>query len=177
MDLSRKECPFVIKPKIQRPSTAVESEDMDTDMESKSLFLRRGFSLALPSHKEFPAVVLVCQLYVFSQCQKLPWKAALDRPHLPVPDQRWTTEHRTVLLIRLVQVHTARARAHTHTNTCHYCTLIITMTRCLPRCAVYPPEGSSVKVYAKFLEESHPGSCLFWWYPTWWVIVILILLL
>uniref|UniRef100_A0A3Q4FX66 E3 ubiquitin-protein ligase HUWE1-like n=1 Tax=Neolamprologus brichardi TaxID=32507 RepID=A0A3Q4FX66_NEOBR len=34
VDLSRKECPFVIKPKIQRPSAAVESEDMDTDMES-----------------------------------------------------------------------------------------------------------------------------------------------
>ncbi|XP_028307789.1 E3 ubiquitin-protein ligase HUWE1 isoform X6 [Gouania willdenowi] len=33
VDLSRKECPFVIKPKIQRPSAAVESEDMDTDME------------------------------------------------------------------------------------------------------------------------------------------------
>uniref|UniRef100_A0A3P9GYP9 E3 ubiquitin-protein ligase HUWE1 n=1 Tax=Oryzias latipes TaxID=8090 RepID=A0A3P9GYP9_ORYLA len=34
VDLSRKECPFVIKPKIQRPSAAVESEDMDTDMDS-----------------------------------------------------------------------------------------------------------------------------------------------
>ncbi|XP_062871591.1 E3 ubiquitin-protein ligase HUWE1 isoform X2 [Trichomycterus rosablanca] len=33
VDLSRKECPFVIKPKIQRPSTAAEAEDMDTDME------------------------------------------------------------------------------------------------------------------------------------------------
>ncbi|KAJ3586121.1 hypothetical protein NHX12_012522 [Muraenolepis orangiensis] len=33
VDLSRKECPFVIKPKIQRPSTATESEDMDTDMD------------------------------------------------------------------------------------------------------------------------------------------------
>uniref|UniRef100_A0A3P8UPN2 E3 ubiquitin-protein ligase HUWE1 n=1 Tax=Cynoglossus semilaevis TaxID=244447 RepID=A0A3P8UPN2_CYNSE len=33
VDLSRKEGPFVIKPKIQRPSAAVESEDMDTDME------------------------------------------------------------------------------------------------------------------------------------------------
>ncbi|XP_071332260.1 E3 ubiquitin-protein ligase HUWE1 isoform X11 [Trachinotus anak] len=33
VDLSRRECPFVIKPKIQRPSAAVESEDMDTDME------------------------------------------------------------------------------------------------------------------------------------------------
>ncbi|TRY66469.1 hypothetical protein DNTS_005364 [Danionella cerebrum] len=33
VDLSRKECPFVIKPKIQRPSTATETEDMDTDME------------------------------------------------------------------------------------------------------------------------------------------------
>ncbi|PWA30953.1 hypothetical protein CCH79_00010758, partial [Gambusia affinis] len=33
VDLSRKECPFVIKPKIQRPSATVDSEDMDTDME------------------------------------------------------------------------------------------------------------------------------------------------
>nr|XP_055043826.1 E3 ubiquitin-protein ligase HUWE1 isoform X10 [Misgurnus anguillicaudatus] len=33
VDLSRKECPFVIKPKIQRPSTATETEDMDTDMD------------------------------------------------------------------------------------------------------------------------------------------------
>ncbi|XP_056278229.1 E3 ubiquitin-protein ligase HUWE1 isoform X8 [Pseudoliparis swirei] len=33
VDLSRQECPFVIKPKIQRPSATVESEDMDTDME------------------------------------------------------------------------------------------------------------------------------------------------
>uniref|UniRef100_A0A8C7H5J7 E3 ubiquitin-protein ligase HUWE1 n=1 Tax=Oncorhynchus kisutch TaxID=8019 RepID=A0A8C7H5J7_ONCKI len=33
VDLSRKECPFVIKPKIQRPNSTVESEDMDTDMD------------------------------------------------------------------------------------------------------------------------------------------------
>ncbi|XP_076876895.1 E3 ubiquitin-protein ligase HUWE1 [Brachyhypopomus gauderio] len=33
VDLSRKECPFVIKPKIQRPSTAADTEDMDTDMD------------------------------------------------------------------------------------------------------------------------------------------------
>ncbi|XP_053704819.1 E3 ubiquitin-protein ligase HUWE1 isoform X5 [Synchiropus splendidus] len=33
VDLSRKECPFVIKPKIQRSSAVVELEDMDTDME------------------------------------------------------------------------------------------------------------------------------------------------
>ncbi|KAJ0036810.1 hypothetical protein NQD34_005487 [Periophthalmus magnuspinnatus] len=33
VDLSRKECPFVIKPKIQRPNSAVDAEDMDTDME------------------------------------------------------------------------------------------------------------------------------------------------
>uniref|UniRef100_A0A8C9VIV4 E3 ubiquitin-protein ligase HUWE1 n=1 Tax=Scleropages formosus TaxID=113540 RepID=A0A8C9VIV4_SCLFO len=31
VDLSRKECPFVIKPKIQRPSTTADTEDMDTD--------------------------------------------------------------------------------------------------------------------------------------------------
>ncbi|KAK7916204.1 hypothetical protein WMY93_011965 [Mugilogobius chulae] len=33
VDLSRKECPFVIKPKIQRPNSTVDAEDMDTDME------------------------------------------------------------------------------------------------------------------------------------------------
>uniref|UniRef100_A0A4X2LYU1 HECT, UBA and WWE domain containing E3 ubiquitin protein ligase 1 n=1 Tax=Vombatus ursinus TaxID=29139 RepID=A0A4X2LYU1_VOMUR len=31
VDLCRKECPFVIKPKIQRPSTAHEGEEMETD--------------------------------------------------------------------------------------------------------------------------------------------------
>lgn len=43
-------------------------------------------------------------------------------------------------------------------------------TLCLCRYAVYSPEGSSVKVNAKLLEESHPGSCLLRWYPPWWVI-------
>ncbi|XP_063792486.1 E3 ubiquitin-protein ligase HUWE1 isoform X8 [Pseudophryne corroboree] len=33
VDLCRKECPFVIKPKIQRPSTVQEGEEMETDME------------------------------------------------------------------------------------------------------------------------------------------------
>lgn len=34
-----------------------------------------------------------------------------------------------------------------------------------PRYAVHPSEGSSVKVNAEFLKESHPGSCLLRWYP------------
>uniref|UniRef100_A0A3Q2ZU34 E3 ubiquitin-protein ligase HUWE1 n=1 Tax=Kryptolebias marmoratus TaxID=37003 RepID=A0A3Q2ZU34_KRYMA len=42
VDLSRKECPFVIKPKIQRPSSTVESEDMDTDMESMQCIPQRA---------------------------------------------------------------------------------------------------------------------------------------
>ncbi|XP_073083769.1 E3 ubiquitin-protein ligase HUWE1 isoform X10 [Manis javanica] len=33
VDLCRKECPFVIKPKIQRPSTTQEGEEMETDMD------------------------------------------------------------------------------------------------------------------------------------------------
>ncbi|XP_040178869.1 E3 ubiquitin-protein ligase HUWE1 isoform X9 [Rana temporaria] len=33
VDLCRKECPFVIKPKIQRPATVQEGEEMETDME------------------------------------------------------------------------------------------------------------------------------------------------
>ncbi|KAL2104073.1 hypothetical protein ACEWY4_000941 [Coilia grayii] len=39
VDLSRKECPFVIKPKIQRPSTTVDTEDMDTDMDMSEVFM------------------------------------------------------------------------------------------------------------------------------------------
>ncbi|XP_042540807.1 E3 ubiquitin-protein ligase HUWE1 isoform X7 [Dipodomys spectabilis] len=33
VDLCRKECPFVIKPKIQRPTTTQEGEEMETDMD------------------------------------------------------------------------------------------------------------------------------------------------
>ncbi|CAH2316119.1 E3 ubiquitin- ligase HUWE1 isoform X1 [Pelobates cultripes] len=33
VDLCRKECPFVIKPKIQRPTTVQDGEEMETDME------------------------------------------------------------------------------------------------------------------------------------------------
>ncbi|XP_068104390.1 E3 ubiquitin-protein ligase HUWE1 isoform X4 [Hyperolius riggenbachi] len=33
VDLCRKECPFVIKPKIQRPATVQEGDEMETDME------------------------------------------------------------------------------------------------------------------------------------------------
>lgn len=33
VDLCRKECPFVIKPKIQRPSTTQEGEEMETDVD------------------------------------------------------------------------------------------------------------------------------------------------
>lgn len=66
---------------------------------------------------------------------------------------------------------------HTHKkkNICHFCMLSSLWHSVLSRYAVYPPESSSVKIDAKFLEESHPGSCLFWWYPPWWVIGILIL--
>lgn len=37
MDLCRRECPFVIKPKVQRPPAAAlpEGEDMETDMEGE----------------------------------------------------------------------------------------------------------------------------------------------
>lgn len=37
----------------------------------------------------------------------------------------------------------------------------------LHRYAVYPSEGSSVEVNAKFPKESHPGSSVLRWYPTW----------
>uniref|UniRef100_A0A674D685 HECT, UBA and WWE domain containing E3 ubiquitin protein ligase 1 n=1 Tax=Salmo trutta TaxID=8032 RepID=A0A674D685_SALTR len=42
VDLSRKECPFVIKPKIQRPNSTVESEDMDTDMDGVQCIPQRA---------------------------------------------------------------------------------------------------------------------------------------
>uniref|UniRef100_A0A8C7QCG0 HECT-type E3 ubiquitin transferase n=1 Tax=Oncorhynchus mykiss TaxID=8022 RepID=A0A8C7QCG0_ONCMY len=42
VDLSRKECPFVIKPKIQRPNSTVESEDMDTDVDGLQCIPQRA---------------------------------------------------------------------------------------------------------------------------------------
>uniref|UniRef100_A0A286XV60 HECT-type E3 ubiquitin transferase n=1 Tax=Cavia porcellus TaxID=10141 RepID=A0A286XV60_CAVPO len=42
VDLCRKECPFVIKPKIQRPSTTQEGEDMETDMEGVQCIPQRA---------------------------------------------------------------------------------------------------------------------------------------
>uniref|UniRef100_A0A4W5KMP7 HECT, UBA and WWE domain containing E3 ubiquitin protein ligase 1 n=1 Tax=Hucho hucho TaxID=62062 RepID=A0A4W5KMP7_9TELE len=42
VDLSRKECPFVIKPKIQRPNSTVESEDMETDMDGVQCIPQRA---------------------------------------------------------------------------------------------------------------------------------------
>ncbi|KAM9344280.1 E3 ubiquitin-protein ligase HUWE1 isoform 5-T6 [Pholidichthys leucotaenia] len=49
VDLSRKECPFVIKPKIQRPSATVESEDMDTDMEMSEVAMESSPAPSRPS--------------------------------------------------------------------------------------------------------------------------------
>uniref|UniRef100_A0A8C5R785 HECT-type E3 ubiquitin transferase n=1 Tax=Leptobrachium leishanense TaxID=445787 RepID=A0A8C5R785_9ANUR len=42
VDLCRKECPFVIKPKIQRPSTVQEGEEMETDMEGVQCIPQRA---------------------------------------------------------------------------------------------------------------------------------------
>ncbi|XP_072102563.1 E3 ubiquitin-protein ligase HUWE1 isoform X5 [Mobula birostris] len=39
VDICRKECPFVIKPKIQRSSTAQEGEDMETDSEVSDIVM------------------------------------------------------------------------------------------------------------------------------------------
>lgn len=47
VDLSRKECPFVIKPKIQRPSTAAETEDMDTDMDCEFPLINALFPVCI----------------------------------------------------------------------------------------------------------------------------------
>ncbi|ELV12428.1 E3 ubiquitin-protein ligase HUWE1 [Tupaia chinensis] len=42
VDLCRKECPFVIKPKIQRPSTVQEGEEMETDMDGVQCIPQRA---------------------------------------------------------------------------------------------------------------------------------------
>ncbi|KAK1346260.1 hypothetical protein QTO34_000114 [Cnephaeus nilssonii] len=42
VDLCRKECPFVIKPKIQRPNTAQEGEEMETDMDGVQCIPQRA---------------------------------------------------------------------------------------------------------------------------------------
>ncbi|KAK7799458.1 hypothetical protein U0070_002073, partial [Myodes glareolus] len=47
VDLCRKECPFVIKPKIQRPTTTQEGEEMETDMDGHQVPTAALASLAL----------------------------------------------------------------------------------------------------------------------------------
>ncbi|XP_073919994.1 E3 ubiquitin-protein ligase HUWE1 isoform X11 [Castor canadensis] len=49
VDLCRKECPFVIKPKIQRPTTTQEGEEMETDMDVADVTMESspGSSLAI----------------------------------------------------------------------------------------------------------------------------------
>ncbi|OCT57970.1 hypothetical protein XELAEV_18002839mg [Xenopus laevis] len=42
VDLCRKECPFVIKPKIQRPTNVQEGEEMETDMEGVQCIPQRA---------------------------------------------------------------------------------------------------------------------------------------
>ncbi|XP_075814977.1 E3 ubiquitin-protein ligase HUWE1 isoform X22 [Microtus pennsylvanicus] len=42
VDLCRKECPFVIKPKIQRPTTTQEGEEMETDMDGVQCIPQRA---------------------------------------------------------------------------------------------------------------------------------------
>lgn len=61
VDLCRRECPFVIKPKVQRPAAAAlpEGEEMETDMEGEEKGARkrgRGWDAPqkAPSHPDFP---------------------------------------------------------------------------------------------------------------------------
>uniref|UniRef100_A0A8B9UYS9 HUWE1 ligase n=1 Tax=Anas zonorhyncha TaxID=75864 RepID=A0A8B9UYS9_9AVES len=61
VDLCRRECPFVIKPKVQRPAAAAlpEGEEMETDMEGEEKGARkrgRGWDAPqkAPFHPDFP---------------------------------------------------------------------------------------------------------------------------
>ncbi|KAK2493678.1 hypothetical protein MC885_010643, partial [Smutsia gigantea] len=47
VDLCRKECPFVIKPKIQRPNTTQEGEEMETDMDDVTMESSPGSSISM----------------------------------------------------------------------------------------------------------------------------------
>uniref|UniRef100_A0ABI7W8N0 HECT-type E3 ubiquitin transferase n=1 Tax=Felis catus TaxID=9685 RepID=A0ABI7W8N0_FELCA len=47
VDLCRKECPFVIKPKIQRPSTTQEGEEMETDMDVADVTMESSPGLSI----------------------------------------------------------------------------------------------------------------------------------
>ncbi|XP_039707387.1 E3 ubiquitin-protein ligase HUWE1 [Pteropus medius] len=48
VDLCRKECPFVIKPKIQRPSTTQEGEEMETDMDVADVTMESSPGSSIP---------------------------------------------------------------------------------------------------------------------------------
>ncbi|MEQ2171209.1 hypothetical protein GOODEAATRI_008296 [Goodea atripinnis] len=99
VDLSRKECPFVIKPKIQRPSATVESEDMDTDMDSKCIMLftqvpaTREVLGSLPN--VFSALCLNARgLHSFVQCQPFErlFKVLLSPDYLPAMRRRRSSD-------------------------------------------------------------------------------------
>uniref|UniRef100_A0A4W4G0E8 E3 ubiquitin-protein ligase HUWE1 n=1 Tax=Electrophorus electricus TaxID=8005 RepID=A0A4W4G0E8_ELEEL len=77
VDLSRKECPFVIKPKIQRPSTAAETEDMDTDMDMSEVAMESspGPSTSAGSRTETDLRAQSSSSIVGVQC--IPQRAAL----------------------------------------------------------------------------------------------------
>lgn len=55
VDLCRRECPFVIKPKVQRPPAAAlpEGEEMETDMEGEEKGRKRSVTPHHPPSMSF----------------------------------------------------------------------------------------------------------------------------
>ncbi|XP_077452789.1 E3 ubiquitin-protein ligase HUWE1 isoform X1 [Stigmatopora argus] len=79
VDLSRKECPFVIKPKIRRPRPTVESEDMDTDMETLDVTMESspGPSTSASRPDVEPKVQSITAITPRAGMQCIPQRAAL----------------------------------------------------------------------------------------------------
>uniref|UniRef100_A0A8C4PRV4 E3 ubiquitin-protein ligase HUWE1 n=1 Tax=Equus asinus asinus TaxID=83772 RepID=A0A8C4PRV4_EQUAS len=74
VDLCRKECPFVIKPKIQRPSTTQEGEEMETDMDVADVTMESssGLSISMEHRLDYNSLS-----FSLAGVQCIPQRAAL----------------------------------------------------------------------------------------------------
>nr|DBA13759.1 TPA: hypothetical protein GDO54_017098 [Pyxicephalus adspersus] len=86
VDLCRKECPFVIKPKNQRPNTVLEGEEMETDTEVSDVAMESspGPSISTESRSMPTSSGTGSKFMAHSVVQCIPQRAALLKSMLNV---------------------------------------------------------------------------------------------
>uniref|UniRef100_A0A452SEK6 E3 ubiquitin-protein ligase HUWE1 n=1 Tax=Ursus americanus TaxID=9643 RepID=A0A452SEK6_URSAM len=77
VDLCRKECPFVIKPKIQRPSTTQEGEEMETDMDVADVTMESSPGSSISMEHRLDVELRASSSSSSTRVQCIPQRAAL----------------------------------------------------------------------------------------------------